>query len=54
MATGVLTSGEARNFYEEKTGFWSWALTTDHKRIGLMYLYSIIIFFLLGMFMGFD
>jgi cytochrome c oxidase subunit 1 len=23
-------------------GIWSWLLTTDHKRIGLMYLYAVI------------
>ena len=26
----------------------SWLLTTDHKRIGLLYLYSIVIYFLIA------
>src|SRR6185436_8268579 len=26
----------------------SWLLTTDHKRIGILYLYSIIFFFLIA------
>lgn len=37
-----------KNFFNEKRGFWSWALTLDHKRIGIMYLVSIFFFFLIG------
>ncbi len=33
------------NYLTEKTGLWSWLTTRDHKRIGLLYLYSIMIFF---------
>jgi cytochrome c oxidase subunit I len=33
-------------------GIWSWLLTTDHKRIGLMYLYSILFWFLLAVLLG--
>jgi len=33
------------NFLNHKTGLWSWLSSTDHKRIGLLYLYSITIFF---------
>ncbi len=40
-------SGPPRGYLEEK-GFLSWALTLDHKRIGVMYLYTTLFFFLLG------
>lgn len=34
--------------YLAKKGFKAWALTTDHKRIGIMYLITISFFFLLA------
>lgn len=37
------------DFYHEKSGIGSWLWTTDHKRIGLMYLWSILFFFTLGL-----
>ena len=37
-----------RRGYLEAKGFWSWAYTLDHKRIGVMYLYTTLFFFLLG------
>ncbi len=27
---------------------WSWLTTTDHKRIGLLYLYSILVYFIIA------
>jgi cytochrome c oxidase subunit 1 len=33
-------------------GILSWLLSTDHKRIGLMYLYAVIIFFFVAAFLG--
>ncbi|MEJ2758369.1 MAG: cbb3-type cytochrome c oxidase subunit I, partial [Anaerolineales bacterium] len=30
------------------TGFLSWIMTVDHKRIGLLYIYSSFVFFLVG------
>lgn len=36
------------NYLNHEKGLWSWLTTVDHKRIGLMYLYSIITFFLVG------
>ncbi len=33
-------------------GIWSWLLSTDHKRIGLMYLYAVIVFFFVAAFLG--
>src|SRR4030095_7839822 len=37
-----------RHYLNETTGIKSWLLTTDHKRIGLLYLFSITGFFFLG------
>ncbi len=37
----------ARGYLGAK-GFWSWAYTLDHKRIGVMYLYTTLLFFLIG------
>jgi cytochrome c oxidase subunit 1 len=36
------------NYLEAGHTLRSWLLTTDHKRIGLLYLFSIIIFFAIG------
>ncbi|RKZ14193.1 cytochrome c oxidase subunit I, partial [bacterium] len=35
-----------------RSGLMSWLLTTDHKRIGLMYLYALGTFFVVGMLLG--
>ncbi len=43
------------SFREEKgkyKGLMSWIFSTDHKRIGLLYLYSIVGFFLTGVLLG--
>ncbi len=32
----------------QKGGIWSWLTTTDHKRIGVLYLYTSLFFFLFG------
>ncbi len=37
-----------KNYLNEETGVMSWLLTTDHKRIGLLYVLSITVFFALG------
>ena len=42
-------------FYETRgrfTGIFSWIFTTDHKRIGLLYLFSLFSFFLVGVSLG--
>jgi cytochrome c oxidase subunit 1 len=36
------------NFLSEPKGIKSWLLTLDHKRIGLMYLFAIMFFFMVG------
>ncbi len=47
--TGSTTSGDSQvDYLNWKTGIWSWLSSTDHKRIGLMYLTAITVFFLLG------
>ena len=33
-------------------GIMSWIMATDHKRIGLLYMYSIMAFFLIGVILG--
>ncbi len=32
----------------DKTGVWSWITTTDHKRIGVLYLFTSLFFFIFG------
>lgn len=44
------------DFYKEKgkySGLLSWILSTDHKRIGIMYLIGMVFFFIIGMTIGF-
>ena len=36
------------NYINATKGIKSWLLTLDHKRIGLMYLVTILIFFIAG------
>jgi cytochrome c oxidase subunit 1 len=44
QAPAVPHAGTAR----PATGFWSWVTTVDHKRIGIMYLYTTFFFFAVG------
>jgi cytochrome c oxidase subunit 1 len=37
-----------KNYLNETRGFKSWALTIDHKRIGIMYLVGVLTAFLMG------
>jgi cytochrome c oxidase subunit 1 len=47
--TGVKPEGgKGTNYLTHSSGFLSWALTLDHKRIGVMYLVSILSAFALG------
>ena len=34
--------------YLEARGIWAWFYTLDHKRIGVMYLFTTLFFFLVG------
>lgn len=48
MATTTYTGTEKPNYLNWKTTIASWLLTYDHKRIAILYLVSISVFFLLG------
>ena len=37
-----------KSYLEDGTGFKSWFFTHDHKRLGVMYLWAIGIFFILA------
>ncbi|MEZ4821264.1 MAG: cbb3-type cytochrome c oxidase subunit I [Ignavibacteria bacterium] len=58
MANGTVAVSDKTaevDFYHVKTkykGILSWLLTTDHKRIGIMYLCSMSLFFLTAMSLG--
>ena len=41
-------AAERRNYLNAGYGLASWLLTTDHKRIAILYLISITLFFFLG------
>ncbi len=48
-------SEQKLNFFQEKQGrkgIFAWILSTDHKRIGLLYFYSISFFFLVAVVIG--
>jgi cytochrome c oxidase subunit 1 len=47
MATAVIIP-ERENYLNQEYGIRSWLLTTDHKRIALLYLVSITFFFFIG------
>ncbi|MEI6455847.1 MAG: cbb3-type cytochrome c oxidase subunit I [bacterium] len=36
----------------KRKGIMAWLTTTDHKRIGLMYLYAMMVFFVVGVILG--
>ncbi|MGI6455998.1 MAG: cytochrome c oxidase subunit I [bacterium] len=48
MYPPVPTGAVEKSYLNEKTGIWSWIVTLDHKRIGVMYLISILTSFFLG------
>jgi cytochrome c oxidase subunit 1 len=48
MATAVNPVAERTNYLNQEYGVRSWLLTTDHKRIALLYLASITFFFFIG------
>jgi len=51
MADGTMVEA-VRPTYLDRKGFLSWALTLDHKRLGIMYLVTIMVFFLFAGIMG--
>ena len=34
--------------YVGESGIWSWLTTVDHKRIGTLYLFTALFFFIVG------
>ncbi len=48
MSDHNTTAGNELNYLNWEKGFWSWWMSIDHKRIGLMYLGSMIFFFCIG------
>src|SRR5438309_4344728 len=42
------TARAPRNYLSEGRSLTAWLLTTDHKRIGLLYLYSILFYFIIA------
>ena len=48
MATIAATPAHAHESHAHPTGFMSWMSTVDHKRIGTLYLFTALFFFLLG------
>lgn len=37
-----------KHYLNQETGLWAWLTTVDHKKIGLMYLMSVALFFFVG------
>jgi len=53
---GLVETHPIASFYEHQgkhRGILPWILSTDHKRIGLLYLFSILFFFAVAVFFGF-
>lgn len=52
--TGQTQVTTERGFWNDtgETGIRSWIFSTDHKRIGLLYFYSVLAFFLVGVLLG--
>jgi cytochrome c oxidase subunit I len=48
MASASTITAEREHYLNTQYGFRSWLLTTDHKRIALLYLISITFFFFIG------
>jgi cytochrome c oxidase subunit 1 len=45
---GELAAAPEVNYLNADRGVWSWLTTVDHKRIGVMYLVSVLLAFLVG------
>ena len=48
MSADSSSNNAQNNFINHGKGLWSWLYTLDHKRIGVLYLFSVLVFFLLG------
>ncbi|MFI5311965.1 MAG: cbb3-type cytochrome c oxidase subunit I, partial [Gemmatimonadales bacterium] len=45
-AAPAFAPGQAASY--ESSGLWSWITTVDHKKIGILYLYTALAFFVVG------
>jgi len=45
---GAVTHNANENYLNHEKGIWSWLTTLDHKRIGILYALTIVVFFLVG------
>src|SRR3954470_6297166 len=48
MATAAVSPAYAYTGEASKSGIWSWLTTVDHKRIGALYMYTALLWFLVG------
>ena len=48
MAGAAHSHSADTNYLNHEKGLWSWLTTLDHKRIGILYMISVMVFFLLG------
>ncbi len=48
MTIETIAEPVRKNYLNDKQGILSWLLTTDHKRIGLLYTFSITVLFFIG------
>src|SRR4051812_13977583 len=46
--SGHAQAAHGDNYLNHSRGIWSWMTTLDHKRIGIMYLFTVLTFFLIG------
>src|SRR5260370_16737544 len=56
MATNPIASAQtipSKHYLNAAYGIRSWLLTTDHKRIALLYIASVTFFFILGVIFAF-
>ena len=48
MATGTTTYPQPSPLAVPQGGIWDWVTTTDHKKIGILYILTTIVFFIFG------
>src|SRR6201996_6264278 len=48
MATAAVSPAYAHTSESSNSGLWSWLTTVDHKRIGVLYLFTSLAWFLVG------
>lgn len=48
MAKSSAAAHAGDHYLNHSRGIWSWLTTLDHKRIGIMYLFTVLTFFLVG------